>query len=155
MSLRLRRLFENKIRAALANHDGSGVGVAGGEGREHGGVGHAQLGDAVYAQAVVDHGHIIVTHFAGAYRVVHGVGFFAHVIEDLRIAFNLGAGEQFLQAVGVEGFALVDFALDANRFYHAAFVFRSGEEVKANAWPCQWVVGFDLESFLYFLPGLF
>ena len=60
------------------------------------GVDHAQAQDAVDPQAVVDHGHRVAAHLAGADRVEDRGADVARGLRQLGIALELGARPVFL-----------------------------------------------------------
>ena len=57
---------QDHLRGFLADHDGGGVGVAGGEGGHDRGVGDPQALHPVDPEPVIDHGHRVGAHLAGA-----------------------------------------------------------------------------------------
>ncbi len=46
-------------------------------------------------QPVINHGHVIVTHFAGADRVVNCFGMVTDILDELRIGRGRRAGFHF------------------------------------------------------------
>ena len=55
-------ILKNHIRRLLRNHEGWCIGIAGYDLGHNRRIDDTQISDAMHAQAIVDHGHIVVTH---------------------------------------------------------------------------------------------
>src|SRR5262245_1761914 len=63
-------VLADHVGSLLADHDGGCVGVAADQRGHDRRVDHAQAGDAVYTQSLVDYRHAVAAHLASAHRVV-------------------------------------------------------------------------------------
>ena len=109
--LPVRRLAEQEIGAALADHDGGGVGVARGHRRHDRGVGDAQAGDAVDGEVGrADHGAVVDAHLAGADLVVVGDQVPHAVLEQFLVGAHVRARRDLAGAELAQRLGLADRA---------------------------------------------
>lgn len=87
--------MEDKVRTAQPDGHGRGIGIAGDMPGDHGTIRDPQALNTVYAKARIDHGIGIAAHAAGPDCVQPTRRKFAECGENIFIALNLCAGDDF------------------------------------------------------------
>ncbi len=111
---RQRFLSTNHIRYFLANHNCRGVQIPGDNLRHNRRIHHAQAFQPVYAAFAVNHGHLVVTHFAGTARMEGGFGVITHELIELLIRLTFRAGADFAATILIQRRLMHDLPGDAN-----------------------------------------